>query len=93
MKGEFIMITIFNRKELFITYDVQKKSNVCELLNSQGIDYDVKTKNISNPSPMMAGSRSRTGGMGINSDNSYEYKIFVKKEEYDKAVAIIKTCR
>lgn len=87
------MIALFNRKELFITNDTQMKSTICALLNDMGIDYDVKVKDIANPSPMMAGSRSRTGSFGVNSACSYEYKIFVKKEEFDKALAIVKAGR
>ena len=87
------MITIFNRKELFITNNTQKKSTICTMLNSMGINYDVKVKDIANPSPMMAGSRSRTGSFGVNSACSYEYKIYVKKDDYDKALVAIKTCR
>ena len=84
------MITIFNRQELFVTFDMQKKSNICALLDAQGIDYDVKVKDISNPSPMFAGSRSRTGSLGVNSSSTYEYKIYVKKEDIAKAEQAIK---
>jgi len=87
------MITIFNRKELFITNDIQKKSKICAMLNDSGIDYDVKVKDIANPSSIMAGSRSRTGSFGINSACSYEYKIYVKKEDYDKSLAVVKNGR
>ena len=72
------MITLFNRQELFVTFDIQKKTTICALLDSKGIDYAVKVKDISNPSPMMAGSRSRTGSFGVNSSSTYEYKIYVK---------------
>lgn len=87
------MITIFNRKEVLITNDILKKSKICALLDDMGIDYDVKVKDILNPSPMMAGARSRTGSFGVNSACMYEYKIYVKKEDYDKALVAVKNGR
>lgn len=83
------MITMFNRRELLITYDMQKQSEICTLLSNHGIDYDVKVLNINSPSPIMAGSRSRTGTLGVNLAKSYEYKIYVKKREYEKAQTLI----
>ena len=84
------MITLFNRQELFVTFDIQKKTTICALLDAKGIDYAVKVKDISNPSPMMAGSRSRTGSFGINSSTTYEYKIYVKKADIAEAEQAIK---
>ena len=52
------MITIFNRKELIITYDMQKQSEVRTLLQNNGIKYDVKVLNLRSPSPLSAGSRA-----------------------------------
>ena len=84
------MITLFNRQELYVTFDIQKKSKICSLLDAKGIDYDVKVKDISNPSPMMAGSRSRTGSFGVNFSSTYEYKIYVKKADIAEAELTIK---
>ena len=84
------MITLFNRQELFVTFDIKKKTTICALLDAKGIGYDVKVKDISNPSPMMAGSRSRTGSFGVNSSSAYEYKIYVKKTDVAEAEQAIK---
>ena len=55
------MITIFNRKELTITYDLNEQARVRTLLAAEGIDYSVKTVNRMSASPFSAGSRGRTG--------------------------------
>lgn len=86
------MITIFNRRELLITYDTQKQSQVRTLLSNHGIEYDVKVRNITSHSPMSAGLRTRTGTFGVNLASSYEYKIYVKKAEYERAQALMNHC-
>ena len=40
------MITVFNRKELLITFDMKRQADICEILSSKGIDYAVKTTNL-----------------------------------------------
>ena len=84
------MITIFNRKELLITYDMQKQSEVRTILRNHKIKYDVKVKNLLSPSPMHAGSRTHAGSYGIDLTKSYEYKIYVKKADYERALELIR---
>lgn len=83
------MIHIFNRKELLITYDMQKQAEVRTLLQNHGIDYSVKVWNCKSPSPISARSRAYTGTFGEDLSNMYEYKIYVKKEEYEQAYALM----
>ena len=83
------MIHIFNRKELLITYDMQKQAEVRTLLQNHGIDYSVKVWNRKSPSPISARSRAYTGTFGEDLNNMYEYKIYVKKEDYEQASAVI----
>ena len=83
------MITVFNRKELLITMDIKRQSNVRDILSANAIDYSVKVKNIQS-SPVIGGNRSRTGSLGINPNYSYEYKIFVHKKDYDYALYLIR---
>lgn len=35
-------------------------------------------------------SRARSGNFGIKQEYSYEYKIFVHKNDYDKAIGMIR---
>lgn len=84
------MITIFNRKEVLITYDMQKQADVRKILRNHKIAYDVKVKNLLSPSPAHAGVRGYTGPLGIDVTKSYEYKIYVKKADYERAVKLIR---
>jgi hypothetical protein len=82
------MITVFNRKELIVTMSMDIQAKVRDVLATNNIDYSIKTKNLQ-ASPWYANSRSRTGSFGINSDYSYEYKIFIRAEDYDIAQVLI----
>ncbi len=79
------MITIFNRRELIVTMDMKRQSDIRNVLADNHIDYVVKTTNLQS-----ASARSHTGRFGINQDYSYEYKIFVHKNDYGKAEALIR---
>ncbi|MEE1015573.1 MAG: hypothetical protein U0M69_06075 [Lachnospiraceae bacterium] len=83
------MITIFNRKELLITYDMQKQSEVRTLLQNHRIKYDIKVFNRKSASPLSAGMRAHTGTFGEDLSKAYEYKIYVKKEDYERACALM----
>lgn len=84
------MITVFNRKEILVTYDMKRQSEICTILGVYKIDYDVKVKNILSSSSMRAGSRMYTGSHGVDLTKSYEYKIYVKKTDYERAVFLMK---
>ncbi len=38
------MITIFNRKELAITYSMKEQARIRDILTAEGIDYIIDTK-------------------------------------------------
>ena len=84
------MITIFNRAELSVTFRLEEQSRIRQILADHKIDYYVKTINRDSPSPFSAGSRSRTGSFGMNPDMMYEYKIYVRKSDLDKARFLIR---
>ena len=83
------MITVFNRKELLITFDMKRQADICEILSSKGIDYAVKTTNLQSSAPAGA-QRARTGNYGIDQKYSYEYKIYVRKEDFDRVSNLIR---
>lgn len=85
-----VMITMFNRKELLITYDMKKQNEVRTILRDHKIKYDVKVKNTLSHSPLGAGSRAYAGSRGVDLTKAYEYKIYVAKADYEKAVLLIK---
>ena len=83
------MITVFNRKELMITTDMKRQSDIRNILANNHINYVIKTTNLQN-APVTGANRGRTGSFGINQNYSYEYKIFVHKKDYDKAKLLIR---
>lgn len=84
------MITIFNRKELLITYDMNNQSEVRTILQNHKIEYSVKVKNLLSPTPLSSGSRGHMATPGVNLSKAYEYKIYVKKEDYERAIFLMK---
>lgn len=86
VEGEKDMITLFNRKELIITRSMNEQARIRNLLAEKNIDYIVKTSN-------RAGNESVGRGMrtaACTEENAiYEYKIYVKKEDYEKARGMI----
>ena len=87
------MITIFNRKELLSTFDMQRQGAVRQLLGDKGIDYSVKVINRGGPSPAGAGNWMRTGSMGEKLSMEYEYIIYVNKSQYEEACAVLRSLK
>ena len=85
------MITLFNRREAYITYSMQEQSVIRSLLAQNGIDYSVKVINRKSPSPADAGSRARTGSFGENPGLMYEYIFYVHKDDIEKARRIVQS--
>ena len=82
------MIIIFNRKELLITLDMNRKSNVRDILAENGIEYAIKVTNLQRAFRNRS-NRGRSGSFGINQKYIYEYKVYVRKDDYEKAVLLI----
>ena len=83
------MITIFTRKELLVTFDMKRQSDVRDILSANGVKYAVKVTNLQNAA-FLGSSRARSGSFGMNTNLSYEYKIYVRKKDYDYAVSLIR---
>lgn len=83
------LITIFNRKELLVTMDFNEQADVREILSANRIPYVIKTTNLQS-SPAIGSHRGRIGNFGINQDYSYEYKIYIHKNDYDRASRLIR---
>ena len=79
------MITVFNRKELLMTCDMKRQGEVRTLLRDHGIECHVKICGAIRT----AGSRARMGNFGVDMSKAYEYRIYVKKTEYEKAKMLI----
>lgn len=66
------MITIFNRKELIITYDMTVQAKIRDILSLNNVDYTINFR------------------MGLYGSTQPEYKIYVHKNDYDKASYLIR---
>ncbi len=75
------MITILNRKELMITYSLELQAKIRNLLSAHNIDYSIST----------TGNlwRNSAQGLGFNPATRTEYKIYVKRKDYEKAVFLL----
>lgn len=79
------MIHLFNRKELLLTTSMERQTKVRDLLAANGIDCRVRVK--SNTGGV---SRSRAVLPGTRMEMMYQYYIYVKKEDYEKAKHLIR---
>lgn len=77
------MITIFNRKELFITNSIERYKNAAGDLKAANIPYTSKVSG--------AGSRGRAmrGKTGTPVANSNLYVIYVREKDYNRALSAI----
>ena len=75
----------FLKKELLITYDIRKYGEAVQALKDHGIKFFTKSAYV--------GSRgwrgSVLGTVGENAQYQTEYKIFVRKQDYEQALFII----
>jgi hypothetical protein len=76
------MIHLFNRKELLLTSSLEQQARVRDTLAANDIPYLVRTSsNI---------SRSRGVIPGMRMDMMYQYHIYVKRSDYEKAKYLIR---
>ena len=71
------MLTIFNRKEIAVTFSMQEQARIKNILAQNNIESYIKVINRKSPSPFSAGSRATTGTLGENLALEYEYIIYV----------------
>ena len=79
------MIHLFNRKELMTTFSLEKQGKVREILADNGIEYRIRAR--SNTGGI---SRSRTVLSGFKMEMAYQYDIYVKREDFEKAQYLIR---
>lgn len=80
-----VMITVMNRRELTITYSMERQAGIRESLNAHGINYQLKLVNR-----LRSGSfRARMGSLGLNTEAMNEYVFYVHKNDYDRALAVV----
>ena len=80
------MVTLFNRKELIVLFSQQKLYAVQAALDAAGIPYHTKFA-----TPMgRIGGRARANPFQ-DADAAHDYKIYVRKDDYDRAVKAIQS--
>ena len=80
------MLTIFNRRELITRSSRQRFFHVREALSAAGIASTVKLRGAAR-----AAERARYGTAGLCQDALYTYVIYVHKNDYDRAMAAIRS--
>lgn len=83
------MLTIFNRTELCMTFDLKEQARVCDILSDNKVEYATRTINRMSSSSVSAGDRSRVGTFGNDMQNMYEYIIYVRKADLEQAGKLI----
>ena len=79
------MVTVFNRKELFLTTDTAVYGRICQQLEDAGIQFDVTSRNIfTNGWDDPRTGRPSTGVI-------FEYKIYVRKKDFELAQGAMAT--
>ena len=68
---------------------MKKQSEVRTTLQNHNIKYDVKINNLLSPSIFSRSGRTYIGSRGVDLTKSYEYKIYVKKSDYKKAMILL----
>ena len=81
-----------NREKLYATFSMKEQADLREALAGAGIDYELKTKDHSSPSPLYIGTRARGILYGIQTQRMLEYTFFVKKEDLSEAMAVLERC-
>ncbi|MBQ5589326.1 MAG: hypothetical protein IIU70_04165 [Anaerotignum sp.] len=84
------MITIFNRKEVCITYDMNRQAEIRNILQGANIDYIIRTKNRTETMLVRGGTRAYTGSWGNRQMMDYEYHIYVHKDDYERALYLMR---
>lgn len=82
------MITIFNRRELAVTFSMREQASLRDALDAKGIDYSIKVINSNSPT-VMNDMRAYTGMFGQDQELAYEYRIFVRRKDFAFAQAVI----
>lgn len=80
---------LFNKREVYIGYPLDKFNKIRELLEMEKIQYTYKIINHSGEWIVNGTIRSHIGSRNINSKYERLYSISVKKVDYEKAKYLI----
>ena len=76
------MITIFNRRELYVTSSMKEQVQIRRILSQNGIAYRIYIS-----------QRGSRGGWNADTDPDFActYSFYVAKRDYEKAVKILES--
>ena len=80
------MITIFNRKELLCTFDMKNQAEVRDILWKYDISYEVR---VSDRADVFVGGRMIANDDLAIPEHQTEYLIYVKREDFDRAMFLV----
>ncbi|MBC8588267.1 hypothetical protein [Paratissierella segnis] len=83
------MISLWNRKEVFIGYSMKNFNKCREILNLNKIRYIYRVVNP-HGSKFFGANRSYRSTFGEKIEYDYEYHIYVHRDDYEKAMKVIR---
>lgn len=79
------MITVFNRSEVLLTRDEKVYIDARGKLEDAGIDYQARCRDMLRN----RGARTGRGTLGLRQDQMFEYVIYVRREDAERAHYIL----
>ena len=76
-------MNIFSRREVYLTWSLDEVNWITGRLTSSGIDYGIVTNSMTDPGRMH-------GVPNVKFEYEYEYRIYVHKNDYDRAMRLIR---
>ncbi|MBE6021789.1 MAG: hypothetical protein E7231_00990 [Cellulosilyticum sp.] len=73
------MITFWNRKEIYIGHSLERYSEICNILATNGMAYTYKIVD------RQAHRKRSIGSIGMDSELRYMYYIYVHQKDFDLA--------
>lgn len=83
------MMMIWNRKEVFFGFSLQKFNEMRQMLSENKIEYDYRLINNNN-NYFWQSRRAVMGTFGEKAAYSITYYIYVHKKDYEHACAVLK---
>ncbi|MBU5627430.1 hypothetical protein KQI82_10975 [Oscillibacter sp. MSJ-2] len=80
------MITMFNRRELTVVWGMEKLNALRAALSEAGIESAVKAPGLAAD----ALNHAQVGGLETRTPQRREYILYVAKEDYQRAAALIR---
>ena len=80
------MLTVFNRKSLWIGFDADRFQEIRSRLDAAGIVYRYRVHSRLGGTGSRGGSmRGSYGSFGMRSEAMYQYEIFVHRRDLERA--------